>query len=270
MAATDLIDQYTIYLRQTGSTERTVTTFTRTLKVLDRELPEGLDRATETELLNWLWRDGLKLSSRANYYSAMNGFFRWATKHSNRLDWDPTVRIERPKVPRGLPRVATDQQVRIIITEAAEPYRLWGTLASYAGLRCIEVHRAEREHITQEWVTVHEGKGGVARKVATHPFVWAAVRDLPAGPLAHISERRISADFLLYCQKRLYQRGLSMHRLRGWFATQAYRATRDLLALQKSLGHANPATTAGYVAVETTQLRAIADGLPTFGVDVDL
>lgn len=263
--ATELIERYLSHLRKRGCTPRTIEHFGRTLHALDRELPFGLDAACEEELEDWLWRDGLKPTSRATYYGAMNGFYVWATDHAEELDYNPAKRIERPKVPQGIPRVATDEQVRIVTTEAAEPYRLWGTAAAYEGLRCIEVYRLHREHVTEAKTTVYDGKGGKARAVPTHPLFWAMVEPLPPGPITGVDdERELSRLFLVYCRDRLRIRGLSMHRLRGWWATKTYRVTKDIHAVQQGMGHASPSTTAGYIQPSETALQAGVEGLPTF------
>jgi integrase/recombinase XerC len=173
-------------------------------------------------------------------------------------------------VKEGLPRVATDEQVRTILTQARQPYRLWAQLACYAGLRCIEIWRLHREHITEQALSVHRGKGEKARIIPTHPVIWKAVKDLPPGPLAKVAdERQLSTNFLLHAQEVLGLYGVSMHRLRGWMATTSYRKTKDVRALQRALGHANVSTTVRYIAVADEQLQAITDALPTFDEDDD-
>lgn len=54
-----------------------------------------------------------------------------------------------------------------------------------------------------------------------------------------------------------------MHQLRHWFATQAYRACGDLRTVQELLGHADPRTTAIYVAASPELARRAVAGLPT-------
>ena len=54
--------------------------------------------------------------------------------------------------------------------------------------------------------------------------------------------------------------GLTAHALRHAFATRAYRATRDLLAVQELLGHARPDTTRGYILLPEDALRAAVEG----------
>lgn len=50
--------------------------------------------------------------------------------------------------------------------------------------------------------------------------------------------------------------GWTTHSLRHRFATQAYRATRDIRAVQQLLGHSSPTTTARYVLVDEDSLAA--------------
>ncbi len=49
---------------------------------------------------------------------------------------------------------------------------------------------------------------------------------------------------------------LSNHALRHTFATQVYGKTKDLLLVQRSLGHANPRTTAKYAHVNDDLVAA--------------
>lgn len=266
MPADDLIGLYKAHLIERECTDATIKTFVRTLKVMDRELPCGLDLATEREIRAWIWREGLKQSSRNSYFSAVRGFFTWAVDHAAVLNFDPTRRIARPKVPPRIPRVAPDDHVRRAVTEAGDPYMLWAKIAAYEGARCIEIFRMRREHITRQCTTIPRGKGNKPRVVPTHPLVWAAVEQLPAGYIVttHDHENLMSRDFINHCQRSLGIRGLSLHRLRGWWATNMYGQTKDILAVQKGMGHANPKETAGYIRIEDTELAGLVAGLPTF------
>lgn len=265
MAVDDLIQPYQAHLRQLSFSRRTIHDYARTIAALDRDLPHGADTATEPELRAWLWRDGLLPNSRATYHKAMQSFYRWAAEEAF-IDFNPASEIPRPKVPQGVPRAATDHQVGRVMTEAADPYRIWATLAAYSGLRCIEIHRLHREHITQTEIKVMRGKGEKARLVACHPLIWGTVKDLPDGPIAEVpDERAISLRFINHCRGPLGMRMVSLHRLRGWFATTGYRATKDIRAVQQSLGHVSPATTAGYIDVAGEQMQAVVMALPVFG-----
>jgi len=263
MPTTDLIDRYLTDLHERGCTEATLTEYRKNLTRADRELPLGLEPANTNELKAWMYRRGLEPASIKTYRAALRGFFRWANEVGE-LDWDPTAKLAAPKVPEGLPRVARDEQVRWAIHDTPEPLKLWAVLAAYAGLRCIEISRLHRETVTEQIVTVRRGKGDKARLVPTHPLVWASIRALPPGPITDLTPKQISLKFLRYSQ-RCGLREMSMHRLRGWFCTNGYRSSKDLLAMQRSMGHAKPDTTARYVELTDGQIRAVVDGLPTFG-----
>jgi len=262
--ALDLIETYLAHLRESGCTDDTIKTYGWILGKAHQALPCGLDVACDEELRTWLWRDGLKQSSRATYYGALNGFFGYHCD-SGELDWNPMADIRRPKVPRGVPRVGKDAEVQLVLTQAAEPYRLWAKLAAYEGLRCVEIERLDREHITETTTMVHLGKGNKIRRLPTHRVVWCAVKDLPPGPITDFDREDISNRFKKACV-RLGVPGLSMHRIRGWYCTTGYRASKDLRAMQKAMGHANPATTVGYIDIPDDDVAAALSGLPTFGL----
>lgn len=273
MPVHDLLPRFAEHLADLSRSPRTIRAYQRTLVQLDRELPYGADVATENELRAWLRRpkngtvdEPLSLASRAVYHSAIRAFYQWAVQ-AGIIDFDPSAELTRPRVPEGLPRVAFDDQVIRLLTQAREPYRLWAQLAAFAGLRRLEVWRLHREHVTERSIRVYRGKGNKPREIPTHPIIWDAVKDRPAGPLVTLpSEKRLGDDFITYCQKRLDMREMSMHRIRGWFATSGYRHTHDIQALRRLLGHASLNTTARYIGVADDQLQAIIAAVPTFGV----
>lgn len=265
MAADDLLNLYTASLRERGLSKRSIETYRWILRTADRDLPHGLDVATTDELRLWLGRD-LEPSTRAYYRSALRGFFAFCVDELGELDYNPALRLRRPKVPEKLPRIATMKAAELILTTAREPYRLWARLACYAGLRCIEIHRLHREDVTDETIHVHRGKGDKARQVPTHPVLWAVLRDLPEGPVTHVRDEKVlSNSFGNYARRVLGTRGASLHRLRGWFGTEAYRASLDPRAVQVLLGHSSLDTTMRYIGWSAQQTRDAVTGVPTFG-----
>lgn len=265
MPTADLIEIFAAHLRAESKTPRTIYDYTYFCTRADAQLPYGLDCATEDELRAYLWSGDYAPASRALRYAALTAFFRWAVA-ADYLDFDPTVKIARPKVRAGVPRVAADEIARLVLTEAKEPHRLHAKLAAYAGARCIEIHRLRREDITEQFVTLR-GKGDKDRQVPTHPIVWRAVRDLPLGPITDLpDEKAVSNRFTRYCRVH-YGITFSLHRLRGWFATTAYNTTKDVRAIQVLLGHSDLATTTRYILSAIPQQRAVVDGLPTFDAE---
>lgn len=263
----DLIEAYLLHLRERPASDQTLNTYRWQLNTADRGLPYGLEGANRNDLRAWIWRGDYALSSRALTHAVLTGFYRFAFEHGY-LDFNPGAKIPTPKVPQGLPRVATDAHVARLLTESPAPYRLDAHLAAYGGLRCIEISRLHRDHITETSISVH-GKGNKFRMVPTHPAIWALTKDLPPGPVSgERTPKKISANFLRFCE-RIGIEKMSLHRLRGWFATTGYNASHDVRAVQTLLGHSSLATTARYVAVGETTRRAIVTGLPTFAAEDD-
>jgi site-specific recombinase XerD len=265
MASDDLIELYLSRLSERGCTDATIVSVRRFLTIADERLPYGLDASSEDEIRAYLHRTRkpLSFSSRQTYHSAMNSFYEWATA-ANLLLRNPMDNIPAPKLGQRLPRVAETNQVRWLVTEAVEPFRTWAILAAFGGLRCIEVSRLHREHVSAETIVVERGKGNKARVIPAHPLVWSAVQPLPAGPLTDCTPNQVSTRFWKYCARE-HLTELSMHRLRGWCASESYAATNDVLAVGQNLGHKDPRTTAGYIRISRKQARAAIDGLPTFG-----
>lgn len=264
-----LIDQYLEWLRVRDCTERTIGARNEILNRVDRDLPCGIEHATYEELEAWLYRPEWSRSTKSTYYGAIRSFFVWATNPLDaRLDFDPTVMLPRPKARPGIPKPVSDQELAHILTHAAEPFLTWSKLAAYEGLRCIEIARLHREHITEE-LTYVWGKGDKPGVVPTHPIVWRAVQDLPAGPIAwtktglRASARYISITALLHFRRDLgMPRGTSMHRFRHWYCTNILRQTRNVRTAQVLARHASITSTVIYTLIADEERRLAVQALP--------
>lgn len=267
MASMDLIERYLDRISEQGATDATIDTCRTVLCIADDKLPFGLDKANEDELRAYIHRRDpkpLSPTTRRNYRTILNSFYQWATDNS--VLWsNPIAGIETPKAPDTLARTAENEQVQWLLNNARNPYRTWTILAAFGNLRCIEIARLHREHVTADTIMILRGKGDSPRVIPTHPLVWETVSALPHGPVSTHTARQISRLFWNYCRRRGFTE-LSAHRLRGWYATQGYAATGDLLAVSRNMGHKNPRTTAGYIRTSSSQARAVVEGLPTFGL----
>lgn len=270
----DYIDAYLTHLRTRGRSDSTLTTYGWLLRRIDRELPYGLAQAHTDEIQDWIYapKAGGKPRSAAAtslYRTIIREFFRWATDPRDPiLDWDPTAYLPDPQpLPRRTPRPLTVEQLADILTRAKEPYRTWITLAAYAGLRCVEISRLDREHVTREHVWVH-GKGGHERTVPAHPAVWASVKDLPPGPVARRTDgsradrHHVNMSANMYLHRSLKLPDVTMHRFRKTFAQLTYEATGDIEVTRALLGHASVRTTQVYVRAASTAMVAAVAALP--------
>lgn len=268
----EIIDAYIEHLRRAGKTDDTLRGNREILGRLDRGLTDGIGCTDREELSGWLYRDDLSQNTKCTYYNTIKRFYQWATDPRDPwLSLNPAVDLEPVKWPRGIARPVTDEQLRRILTEAVQPYRLWATLAAYQGLRCIEISRLDREHVTEGQIIIVRGKGNRPRVHDTDPAVWAAVKDLPSGPVA-VHPRRaeratpfdVSMEAATYFRRRMGMPGVSMHRLRHWLGVTVQRNYRDIRVTQAVLGHASIQSTQIYTAATDEQQRAARAMLPRF------
>jgi len=256
-------------MRTAGLSERTIERRRDSLRLLDRELPYGLAGSSYEELAAALARpDRWSPQTRASYTGDVRAFFRFACDPLDpRLDFDPSAYLKQPKIPRRLPRPVSTEELAVILGGAIEPYRFWSALAAYAGLRCCEIARLDREHITADRIAVM-GKGAKAATVPTHKVIWEAAQQLPPGPIApgkrheRLTPRDVSSDASNHFQVDLGLAGVTMHRLRHWYGTSVHELYGDLRLTQELLRHSSPATTAVYTLITDSRRSDAVARLP--------
>ena len=259
---TDLIPKHLDHMKAGPWADTTVRKRGELLRRVDRDLPFGIDGATVEELEGWLAANAHSPAAKHNYYHHIRGFFRWACDDKNpRLDWDPSASLAKPKVPAGIPNPVTDDEVEQALNRSGEPWWLAILLAAYAGLRCCELATVRREHITQQDIVV-KGKGGKSRRIPTMPHVWAAVKDLPRGPVGPSPDPQWISRNGLYHFNRIGLVDVSMHRFRSWYATTMLANGVDLLTVSTYLGHASTETTRVYCLITDGQRRSAIAALP--------
>lgn len=264
-----VIAAYLEHLRRAGRSDETIRGRREILHRLNRHLPYGVGQTSDVELAAWLYRDDLALNTKYTYWSALRSFYGWAAGSADPwLSFDPTARMEAVHAVRGLPRPVTDEQLRRILAEAAEPVRTWALIAAYQGLRCIEISRLDREHVDEQTFIVVKGKGGRPRVHDTHPDVWAALAGLPSGPVAvgpdgqRATTFEVSSIAALHFRRQLKMPGVSLHRLRHWLGVTMQREYRDIRVTQEALGHRSLQSTQVYTMATPEQQRAARAMLP--------
>lgn len=238
-----LIDSYRREMERAGLADGTMHHRTSILRRLERDRGPLLELSTE-QLRGWLDRP---LSDRARYcnISHLACFYRWAVMEGHALA-DPTLRLTRPKLRRGLPRPIPTADLALVLEQASGMVRVMVALGAYSGLRCCEVSRLDGCDVQDErgLLLVH-GKGGRERVVPLHPIVAELLRGhgVPhRGPVFVEHGRRLPAWRVSHLVRgALHSCGVvaSAHQLRHWFATATYEASgHDLRMVQELLGHA--------------------------------
>ncbi|MEB3299403.1 MAG: site-specific tyrosine recombinase XerD [Candidatus Sericytochromatia bacterium] len=231
-------------------------------------------RLTLTSFVRHLREKQLAPSSIARKLAALKTFFQWLMREGE-VERDPSADLERPKLPRELPRVLDRREV-VSLIEGQRDLRDRAILELlYAGgLRVTEL-------ISLNLADVNLGSGmlrcmGKGSRERVVPLSQTAIQALEAY-LARIRMRmRVrqteQALFLNYAGRRLTRQAIwvvvkdaarqagiesevTPHTLRHSFATHLLENGADLRSVQEMLGHADISTTQLYTHVSRSHLK---------------
>ena len=220
-------------------------------------------------------------SSVARTLSAVRSFHRSLVRDGV-AERDPTASVSRPRVPRGLPRpLSIDEVTRLL--DAPDPATPWGRrdraileVLYGSGLRISELVGLDVDELDAEEGSVRVlGKGGKEREVPLGRFGREALVDyLSRGRPALATSRSRAALFLNRRGGRLTRQGcahvlarhvraagierrVTPHTLRHSFATHLLEGGADVRVVQELLGHASVATTQIYTLITEEHLREV-------------
>ena len=242
------------------------------------------------QLEQWLAAPDWAPETRRCARSVVRGFYRWAER-ACLVEKSPAVDLPAPRLRRALPRPAGDDALEAGLAACDDRVRLMILLGAYAGLRRAEIASLECSQIRLDYHPAHlmiVGKGGHERVVPLDrgSRLEVALRSeferrqerrpahgwrgdeseagwlFPCRHRGHGNEifGPLSAEHVGKLISRQLPPGVTAHQLRHRFASEAYKATRDLLSVQVALGHQKPETTARYAAVPDGGLLAVVRG----------
>jgi site-specific recombinase XerD len=213
----------------------------------------GWSTATADDIEEWLDRRDLAASSRYCQISHLSQFYRWAIRHGHAVA-DPCADIERPRLPRRLPRPARGDLVDQAIRSAPADVAIMCTLMIDAGLRCCEVARLDWSDVDLDGgLMSFTGKGGRDRVVGIPARLAATLArsDEVAGPVVGRTVTACRVSQIVNGHLRRCGVGATAHQLRHRYATRMLEATGgNLLAVQQALGHASVTSTQIYAQVD--------------------
>lgn len=263
-----LLGRYERHLRRKGLAASTITRYLTDLRALERWL-DGTPWGEATPDLIERFLDERQLDRRTRYrwISEIHGLYEWAVTRKE-VRADPTLMIDRPRLHRLLPRPMDDQDLSRAIEQAGAQMKAWLCLAAYSGLRCAEIASLDRAGVQPNTIRV-VGKGGNERVVPMHPRVKEALAGVAlarSGPVFRNKSGRPFTPKAISKRVAAYLEGIGIdataHQARHSFGSRAYRASRNLRAVQELMGHADPSTTAGYAAVTADDLAHVVESLP--------
>ena len=281
-----VLKQYSAHLLlERGLSENTRQSYLNDVEHLLRYLNDnnlGLKDVTLDTLHNFiaeLHDLGISPRSQARIISGIKSFFRFL-KLENRIDSNPTLLLESPRVGRKLPEVLSieeiDEMISCIDLSTNEGQRNRAIIETLygCGLRVSELVNLEINKIflDEEYIVI-TGKGNKERVVPISPVAIHEIElylndrqhlDIKPGEenilFLNRRGRRLTRVMIFYIIKNLAQlagirKEISPHTLRHSFATHLLEGGANLRAIQQMLGHESISTTEVYIHIDRTRLR---------------
>lgn len=227
------------------------------------------------------FRKKTRASSAARLLSSLKRFFRYCLRQG-KVKSDPTLKIDAPRLPRGLPRSLTEEDVESLLAapqvEQSLGLRDRAMLETlYAsGLRVSELVSLKLPQVSQDMGVVRViGKGSKERLVPLGEEALAWIRRYLGEARMVLLRGRASDDLFVTAQggamtrqsfwhllrRYALQAGLkkpiSPHTLRHAFATHLLNHGADLRVVQLLLGHSDISTTQIYTHVARERLKQL-------------
>ncbi len=284
-----VIEQYLDALWvEKGLADNTLSSYRRDLKQFELWLEEtgrgSLLNAGPIDLqayLGWRLEKGYQARSSARLLSCMRSFYRYQLREG-RLDVDPTLDIDGPKLGRPLPKGLTEAEVARLLNapdlDNAMEFRdrTMLELLYACGLRVSELVGLQigQLGLNQGLVRII-GKGGKERLVPMGEEALEWLRRYLNGSRRELLDNKPSdAVFVtrrgaamtrqafwyrikLYARRAGIRSALSPHTLRHAFATHLLNHGADLRVVQLLLGHSDLSTTQIYTHVAQERMKSL-------------
>lgn len=231
--------------------------------------------------LGHLFRKRTRASSAARLLSSLKRFYRYCLRQG-RIKADPTLKIDTPKLPRGLPKSLTEEDVENLLAapRVERPLGLRDKAmleTLYAsGLRVSELVTLKVSQVSQDMGVVRVvGKGSKERLVPLGEEALDWIRRYVGEARPELLAGRASDDLFItargaamtrqmfwhllrrYSVQADLKKPISPHALRHAFATHLLNHGADLRVVQLLLGHSDISTTQIYTHVARERLKQL-------------
>ncbi len=244
--------------------------------------PEEIELEHLRQFIETLHNLGMSARSQARIISSIRAFYKYLLIE-NKIDIDPTILLETPKIGRKLPEVLSVEEINKLIAaidlskpEGHRNKTIIETLYG-CGLRVSElIHlRISNIYLDEGFIRV-EGKGKKERlvpigktaikeiKLYMNEFRKNIIPDKTAQDILFLNRRgkqltRVMIFTIIrdLSKKANIKKDISPHTLRHSFATHLIEGGADLRAVQDMLGHESILTTEIYTHLDRQYLREV-------------
>ena len=236
---------------------------------------DNITRMSINAYIRHLRENGYSPTSVIRKIASLRGFFKWLCANEM-CKIDPTITIERPKIPQRLPKVMTISEIEAILREnLTKTEKVIVELLSGCGLRVSELInlRIGNFDLSAKYLTAF-GKGSKERIVPLGKMAIFALKEyLPVREFI-IKKYRLDTRYLLLSDKgknltrqdiyvfiheqgKKVHKNISPHTLRHSYATHLLENGADLRVVQELLGHSDVATTQLYTHISKKRLKDV-------------
>lgn len=269
-----------------GLAQNTLSSYRRDLSKVDAWLGRrqlNLGSAAHSDLLDFLAEHAprMRATSMSRLLSSLRRYYQYAVRQGG-LATDPSLQIERPKLPRGLPKSLSEAEVEALL--AAPPAetalglrdRAMLEILYASGLRVSELVNLKLSEVSLDMGVVRVmGKGGKERLVPLGESALDSVQTYLAQARPQLLHGQQSAALFItarggamtrqmfwylikrYALRAGVNKALSPHSVRHAFATHLLNHGADLRVVQMLLGHADISTTQIYTHVARERLKQL-------------
>ncbi len=278
---------FEMLLAERGAAKNTIEAYRRDLVAVTEYLrPQALDTITSVRLTDYLSsiaEGGMSPRTSSRRLSALRQYFGFLVQEGIRTD-NPTIKIDRPKLGRPLPKYLTEFEVDALLTAARSQRGRHGRrltliveLLYATGLRISELVTLPASAAKAQDALIIYGKGGKERLVPLGRQAISAMQsyekdrnsfsvgqgDSPwlfpsRGNGGHISRRRVGQMLdELAVEAGIEVQKVSPHVLRHAFATHLLHNGADLRTVQELLGHEDLSTTEIYTHILDERMKSL-------------
>ena len=286
--------QFAAHRNAEGNSRKTIDSYQRELHRLQKFLPVGfpVEKILANQLDNFLNSDLSQLrygggrrkpGSIANTKAALNSFFKWL-QVTGHIDHNPAITTRIVKQ-RSLPTYLSPEEVKALLKMIKET-RGWQAERDFAavsillhsGLRLSELTGLDIADIDldENKIQVKRTKGGqpavkhinAKLKKVLHQYLSHRLEVETECPVLFLSQwgrrltdRQFALRLEMWSKKAGIAKKVTPHVLRHTFATSLYAKTKNLIAVQKALGHEYITTTQIYTHIQDEELHSALESL---------
>lgn len=277
---TQILAEYLEYLElERGLSQNTIDAYRRDIEMfLEYSKHPDFDNVTRMGInsyIRYLREENYSPTSVIRKIASLRGFFKWLCANEM-CKFDPTLTIERPKIPQRLPKVMTVAEIEEILREnLSKTERVIVELLYGCGLRVSELINLKINNfdLNAKYLTAF-GKGSKERIVPIGKKAIHAIKEyLPFRDFL-LKKFKLDTKILLinehgkyitrqevyvfiHQQGKKIHKNISPHTLRHSYATHLLENGADLRVVQELLGHSDVATTQLYTHISKKRLKDV-------------